>query len=84
MLTSRRRVWTLVWRSGAEGLSRLCSLCRRGPGTTLEREHQRGMELCLDAACALLVADALSDDTTELLTAPVSGLPPQRRPDLST
>lgn len=85
VLTSRRRVWALVRRSGAEGLSRPCTACRRGPGVVLEREQQRVMALCLDAACALLVADALPDDLTELLTAPVSSLVPlQRRPDPST
>jgi hypothetical protein len=85
VLTSRRRVWALVRRSGAEGLSRPCRVCRRGPGTRHEREQKRVMTLCLDAACALLVADALPDATTELLTAPVSSLVPlQRRPDPST
>jgi hypothetical protein len=87
VLTSRRRVWALVRRSGAEGLSRPCSSCRRGPGSTLEleRDHQRVMALCLDAACALLVADALPDATTAVLTGPVESLVPlQRRPDAST
>lgn len=87
VLTSRRRVWALVRRSGAESLSRPCVPCRRGPGGTLEseREHQRVMALCLDAACALLVADTLPDATTELLTAPVAALVPwQRLPDAST
>ena len=85
VLTSRRRVWALVRRSGAEGLSRPCSSCRRSPGVEADREHQRVMALCLDAACALLVADALPDATTDLLTEPVSSLVPlQRRPDPST
>jgi hypothetical protein len=87
VLTSRRRVWALIRRSGAEGLSRPCSSCRRGPGTTLEhtREHERVMALCLDAACALLVADALPDATAALLIGPVESLVPlQRRPDPSS
>ena len=85
VLTSRRRVWALVRRSGAEGLSRPCSSCRRSPGLETDRDHQRVMALCLDAACALLVADALPDATTDLLTEPVSSLVPlQRRPDSST
>jgi hypothetical protein len=86
VLTSRRRVWALVRRSGAEGLSRPCTSCRRGPGTVVdvEREHQRVMALCLDAACALLVADTLPDAMTDLLISPVAGLVPlQRRPDAS-
>ena len=87
VLTSRRRVWALVRRSGAEGLSRPCSSCRRMPSRSaeLDREHQRVMTLCLDAACALLVADTLPDETTDVLTVPVTSLVPlQRRPDAST
>lgn len=86
VLTSRRRVWALVRRSGAEGLSRPCAACRRGPeGSRDDREHQRVMALCLDAACALLVADTLPDATTDLLTRPVTELVPlQRRPGLSS
>jgi hypothetical protein len=84
VLTSRRRVWALVRRSGAEGLSRPCTTCRRSgaaPGES-EREHQRVMALCLDAACALLVADTLPDATTEVLTTPITDLVPlQRRPE---
>ena len=77
VLTSRRRVWALVRRSGAEGLGRSCGTCRtpRPSG----REAERVLELCLDAACALLVADALPDATTDLLTRPVSALVPQQR-----
>jgi hypothetical protein len=86
VLTSRRRVWALVRRSGAEGLSRPCASCGRGPESSAgEREHQRVMALCLDAACALLVADTLPDATTAVLTAPVTELVPlQRRPDASS
>ena len=80
VLTSRRRVWALVRRTGAQGLSRSCTTCRR-PAADSERDLQRVMTLCLDAACALLVADALPDASTDLLTDPVSALVPlQRRP----
>lgn len=81
VLTSRRRMWALVRRSGAEGLSRPCSTCRRGPGRSADadREQQRVMTLCLDAACALLVADALPDDSLAMLTAPVTSLIPMQR-----
>lgn len=77
VLTNRRHTWALIRRSGAEGLSRRCGTCR--PPETPSREDERVMALCLDAACALLVADAISDDTTNLLTAPVSSLIPQQR-----
>jgi hypothetical protein len=77
VLTSRRRVWALVRRSGAEGLSRPCPTCRDAVSDA--RETQRVMALCLDAACALLVADALPDATTSVLTDPVTSLIPRQR-----
>lgn len=84
VLTGRRRVWTLVRRTGSEGLSRGCSSCRP-LGNSEQRELQRVLTLCLDAACALLVADAMPDASTDLLVEPVSLLVPrQRRPDRST
>jgi len=81
VLTSRRRVWALVRRSGAEGLGRSCRTCRTPRSYDADRERERVLTLCLDAVCALLVADALPDGTTMLLTAPVQVLvPAQRRP----
>jgi hypothetical protein len=87
VLTSRRRVWALVRRTGTEGLSRPCADCRPAITRTADddRETARVLALCLDAACALLVADALPDTSTELLTDPVLELIPlQRRPDRSS
>ena len=87
VLTSRRRMWALVRRSGAEGLSRPCTTCRRGVGRSADadREQQRVMTLCLDAACALLVADTLPESSFDVLTAPVTSLiPMQRRPEPSS
>jgi len=79
VLTRRRRVWALVRRSGTEGLGRHCPLCRTP--RVHDRETERVLELCLDAACALLVGDALPIAVTELLTAPIAALvPEQRRP----
>lgn len=77
VLTSRRRVWALVRRSGAEGLGRSCPSCRTT--RTADRETERVLALCLDAACALLVADALPDELTEVLTTPVRALVPAQR-----
>ncbi len=81
VLTSRRRAWALVRRSGAEGLGGSCRSCRtsRTPDRTPDRQAERVLGLCLDAACALLVADALPDATTEVLTLPVTALVPQQR-----
>jgi hypothetical protein len=77
VLTSRRRVWALVRRSGTEGLLRGCREC--GSVEVDERENERVMTMCLDAACALLVADTLSDEMTRLLTEPVTSLIPLQR-----
>lgn len=76
VITSRRRLWALVQRSGAEGLSRPCYACgsRRDANET-----RRVLELVSDAACALLVADAVPDETLALLTRPVAQLIPQQR-----
>lgn len=84
VLTGRRRVWALVRRSGAEGLGRGCRTCRTDRRLSdSDRETERVLGVCLDAACALLVADALPDTTTNVLVAPLSTLVPlQRRPDL--
>ena len=77
VLTSRRRVWALVRRTGTEGLLRPCSTCRTSP--THDRENQRVLDLCLDAACALLVADAVPDACTDLLAEQVLALIPGQR-----
>jgi hypothetical protein len=76
VMTSRRRVWALVQRSGAEGLSRPCQGCgiATDPG-----DMRRVLGLVSDAACALLVADAVPDDLLDLLTRPVTGLVPEQR-----
>lgn len=83
VLTSRRRVWALVRRSGTEGLMRPCARCHAH--APQDRDEERVLELCLDAACALLVADAVPDACTALLADPVLALIPlQRQPDGST
>lgn len=74
--TSRRRLWALVRRSGAEGLGRACRGC--APFSD-RRDEQRVLTLCLDAACALLVSDVVPDSVTDLLTAPISALVPLPR-----
>lgn len=77
LLTRRRRIWALVRRSGAEGLGRPCPTCRTRPAA--DRESERVLELCLDAVCALLVADALPPTATALLTGPITSLVPAQR-----
>ncbi len=81
VLTSRRRMWALVRRSGTEGLSRSCPSCPRYGAALDQGELHRVLTVCLDAACALLVTDAVSDALIELLTTPVLSLiPVQREP----
>lgn len=78
--TGRRRVWTLVRRSAAEGLGRHCPSCRRRPVPDDDvRDDERVLELCADAACALLVQDALDASATTRLTAPLAHLIPLQR-----
>jgi hypothetical protein len=76
ILTSRRRVWGLVRRSGAEGIGRFCSTCRTRAN---DDDTVRVLALCLDAACALLVADAIDDNLVDVLTLPVQSLIPRQR-----
>jgi len=77
VLTSQRRIWQLLRRSGSEGLNRYCTICRqRGR----DEDTTRVLTLCVDAACGLLVAGALEDDIVDVLTAPVSCLLPAQRP----
>lgn len=76
VLTARRRVWLMVQRSATEAISRPCHQCGR--------HEERGSEaavlqLCLDAAYGLLVADAIDDTLTDVLTMPLSDLVPMQR-----
>jgi hypothetical protein len=77
VLTSRRRLWQLVRRSGAESLNRYCATCRQRGG---DADTARIVTLCVDAACALLVAGALDDEILDVLVAPVQCLIPAQRP----
>jgi acetyl-CoA carboxylase beta subunit len=74
--TGRRRVWTLVRRSAAEGFWRLCPACHKMVNFADTGADQRVMELCADLACALLVQDILDPDTVASLTAPLHTLIP--------
>ena len=76
LLTNRRRVWGLVRRSGAEGIGRFCGQCRTRHD---DDDTMRVLSLCLDAACALLVADAIDDNLVDVLTLPVQKLIPLQR-----
>jgi hypothetical protein len=77
ILTSRRRMWAMLRRSGLEAISRTCHRCGRKEATGSQRMVY---ELCLDVACGLLVADAIDDTFTDILTLPLSMLIPAQRP----
>lgn len=76
VLTARRRLWLMLRRSAAEGLGRQCPTCAPLP---LDDDLDRVLTLCQDAACALLVADAVDQTLTEVLTLPLSELLPAQR-----
>jgi hypothetical protein len=75
-LTSRRRLWALIRRSATQGLHRRCPSCRTGSDASAE---ERVLDLCVDAACALLVADAVDDNLTDALVLPLQELIPSPR-----
>jgi hypothetical protein len=76
VLTSRRRMWAMLRRSGLEAITRRCTRCGTSEATGHERQV---LELCLDAACGLLVADAIDDAFTDILTIPLAMLIPGQR-----
>lgn len=78
VLTARRRVWAMVRRSGMEAMNRPCPSC----GPVVSDDHGADhlvLDLCLDAACALLVSDAIDDTLTDVLILPVRDLIPMQR-----
>jgi hypothetical protein len=81
VLTSRRRMWAMLRRSGLEAIGRPCS---RDNGCARPDDDEGGrrmvLELCLDAACGLLVADAIDDTFVDILTLPLAMLIPAQRP----
>jgi hypothetical protein len=80
VLTSRRRVWAMLRRSGAEAISRPCMTCRRIDDSSTD---ELVLELFLDAACGLLVADAIDETLTDILLLPMRDIIPlpRRAPD---
>lgn len=76
VLTSRRRLWHAVRRRGFEGFSRRCPVCHTRPAKQIDA----ALVLGLDAACGLLVADALDETLVDVLTVPLLNLVPLQRP----
>ena len=76
VLTSRRRMWAMLRRSGLEAINRRCHRCGSQEPTGGQRMVY---ELCVDVACGLLVADAIDETFTDILTLPLSMLIPTQR-----
>src|SRR5207248_2246125 len=76
VLTNRRRIWELVRRSAAEGIGRYCPTCRTRND---DDQTTRVLALCLDAACAMLVSDAIDENLVDVLTLPVQSVIPRQR-----
>lgn len=76
VLTSRRRIWQLVRRSGSDSIGRYCTVCRQ---RRRDSDTTRVLTLCVDAACGLLVAGALEEDIVDVLLEPVACLIPVQR-----
>ena len=76
VLTSRRRMWAMLRRSGLEAITRRCTRCNN---TDYSGSQRQVLELCMDAACGLLVADAIDDTFTDILTIPLAMLIPGPR-----
>lgn len=79
VLTSRRRMWAMLHRSGLEAISRPCARGSRCAGHESGEGQRMVLDLCLDVACGLLVADAIDDTFTDILTIPLSMLIPVQR-----
>ncbi len=76
-LTGRKRTWGLIRRNATMGLAEPCARCGRRP---IDADLAGVTGLCLDAACGLLVADAIADNLLTVLTEPVRPLIPEPRP----
>lgn len=78
VVTGRRRTWSLVRRGGTDALARACPQCHRRPES--DSDLPRVVTLCVDAACGLLVADAVPVTVVDVLTTPLHLLIPDQRP----
>jgi hypothetical protein len=79
ILTSRRRMWAMLRRSGLEAINRPCPRGSRCAAKDASGAERVVYELCLDVACGLLVADAIDETFTDILTLPLSMLIPGQR-----
>ena len=77
VLTSRRRVWALVRRSGTEGLGRSCPSCRTS--RTLDREAERVLAAVPGRRLRAARRRRAARRHDRVLTAPVSALVAQQR-----
>ena len=76
VVTRRRRLWRLARRTGTEAFGRRCSACTDSAGT---EEDVQVLTYCLGGVYAMLVHDALDDDSYRVLYQPIAGLIPRQR-----
>jgi hypothetical protein len=79
--SARRRQWTLLRQAVADALSRPCVRCGGARGRDSEPADAGELvrALCSDAACAVLMADALQPATLQVLLNPAARLLPTPR-----
>ncbi|HVF19717.1 MAG TPA: hypothetical protein VNA14_05690 [Mycobacteriales bacterium] len=74
LLTDRRRLWTLVSRTGQEAFFRRCHECDR-LGSAADGAV---LALCLGAVVGVMMSDVLDEETRGLLVEPLGSLIPQQ------
>lgn len=76
VVTRRRRLWRLARRTGTEAFSRRCAHCSQAAGS---EDDVQLLAYCLGGIYALLVHDALDDESFRVLHQPIAGLIPRQR-----
>jgi hypothetical protein len=76
VVTHRRRLWRLARRTGTEAFTGRCPACAQRAGT---EEDVQLLTYCLGGVYAMLVRDAIDDESFRVLYDPVAGLIPRQR-----
>lgn len=76
VVTRRRRLWRLARRTGTEAFSTRCPACTQRASSD---EDVALLTYCLGGVYAMLVRDAIDDESFRVLHDPVAGLIPRQR-----
>ncbi|MEO6713653.1 MAG: hypothetical protein ABIM89_09525 [Mycobacteriales bacterium] len=76
VVTRRRRLWRLARRTATEAYSARCPACTGRAGTD---EDIQLLSYCLGGVYAMLVRDAIDDESFRVLHEPIAGLIPRQR-----